>query len=532
MTGTTFWPRARLEARMFFRSGAPWLVALLFVAMSLAAIVNGAVIAGQHKHVAEGAVHEQAERYAALVRDLERLEQQRASASVPLARLRPGLPSPSAVEAQLQTVRIAVPALPVTLLSPGSLQSFPQRYEIRGGSGARFWPFGRTIGDKILSGFSPEPPTENPSAIILGTFDLAFVTIYVYPLLIVVLTCNIVSADRDAGLLALTAAQPIAFRRWLVGRALIRGAIVVPSVVLPVVAAAVLMPEWSSMTLLRLGVWLAGSLVYCALWFVIAIVISLRTESTAASAMVSVVVWLAAVIVIPALLVIAQPLLAPASTRLAFVNEERAASLDLNPRVDAAIAALNQQVRHLQKSASSPEGDHPSFTVPITPAVGADLLSALGPEIWQGPMPAVHLSRGFAVARRVMTEQRLAPVLRQLAEQERREAGFYAWARFASPALLLQSLFDDAAGTSRARRERLLAQVDDHVRERDAFFTQRILANRNITADDLNHLMPFAYREEDASSFVARIVPPFAALLMACACSIWAAAASSRRWTS
>jgi ABC-2 type transport system permease protein len=418
--------------------------------------------------------------------------------------------------------------LPTTLISAASLRAFPQRFEIRGGGGARFWPFGRTIDGKILSGFAPEPPTENPSALVAGSVDLAFVTIYLYPLLIVALTCNIVSADRDAGILAMVAAQPIDTRRWLAARALVRGAIAAIGVALPMVATSLLMPAWSHDTALRLALWGIGVVGYCALWFTAAILISLRTASAANSAMVAAVLWLVAVVVIPAMLAIAQPLLAPASTRILYTNEERAVSLDVNPRVDAAIASLNQQVRRLPSWTPAAGRDHPTFTAPLTASAGADLLTALDAGVWSPTMPAAQLSRGFAVARRVLTEQRLAPVLARLDEEDRHEALFYSMTRYASPALLMQSVFDEVAGTGRDRRLRFLGQIDTYVRERDDFFTRRILENRNITLADVSTLTPFRYVEEAPRSLWRRIVLPVTGIFAVCAGCLWAAMKSAK----
>jgi len=531
--GTSIRTLIRLEARLLWRARTPWLVTTLFFLTSVAAIVNGTVQWRRHHAAASLAVQQQSEQYASLRADVTRVEQQRAASSIPVARLQPGLPSPAAVEARLLNFRAAVPPLPTAILNTGALQAVPQRYELRAGGGARFWPFGRTTGNRILSGFAPEQPLENPSGTVIGAFDLAFVPIYVYPLLILGLAYNIVSADREAGILPLVGAQPLAFRRWLAARTIGRGAVVGLGLLPSLIVTAIAIPEWSSEVVLRLTLWGVAVLLYCLFWLGVAIAVSVRTASASVSAVVATAAWLIVVMVVPGLVSIAGPFLTPPATRIAYANEERAASLDLNPRVDNAIAAINQEMRvRLGNTTLRAHSDHPSFTDPIAVPAAADLIEALEQPPWSTVMPAAHLSRALAIARRTLVEQRLAPVLRVLAQQERREAAFFAIARYASPALLMQSLIDDLAGTGHHRRMRFLGQLDDHVREVDAFFTQRILGNRNITSEDFQTLTPFHYREDAATSLLTRVALPLFALLAMCFCCIWASAGPTKKWKS
>ncbi len=365
-----------------------------------------------------------------------------------------------------------------------------------------------------MSGLTPEQPMDNPAAVVLGAFDLAFVTVYLYPLLILALMYDVVSRDRETGTLAFIAAQPVTFRGWLATRVAVRGAVVaVFGVLLPTLGVACTMADWSGGALVRLGLWGAGVLCYSAIWMASAIAVSLYTRASALSAVVSVSVWLIIVIVLPALLGLATPFLAPASTRLSYVTEERAASLDINARVDAAIGALNQLVRTRFSGGPPAAGNHPTFTEPIDAPVGGDLL--LFPESpWKAPTSMVRLARGFAEARRTLIEQRLAPILAELDANERREAAFFAIAQFSSPALLLQTIGDDVAGAGQVRWKRFLGQLDEYVRQRDSFFIGKVLSNANVSLLDVDgHLRPFRYREESMAALVRRAAPSIVALI-------------------
>lgn len=506
--------RLRLEWRLLVTARTPWLVAALFVLVSGAALLNGHDAVRRHRAAAADAVAAQVEQHAALKRDLARTERQRASEDIPPARLQPGLPSAGAAEVRVSTFRAALPPLSAALISAGPLSLVPQRYEVRGGGGARFWPFGRTVGTSILSGLTPEQPMDNPAAVVLGAFDPAFVTVYLYPLLILALMYDVVTGDRDAGTLALVAAQPITLGAWLATRVAIRGVpIVVFAVLVPAGATVLAMGDWSHDALTRVALWSLGVLVYCAIWTAWAVAVSLHARTSALSAVAAVSGWFVAIVLVPGAVGLAPQLLAPASTRVSFATEERAASLDVNARVDAAVAALNQLVRTRFGGSQAVAGDHPTFTERVDPPVEGELLR-FPASPWTTPATVVQLSRGFAAARRTLVERRLAPVLAELDANERREAAFFAIARFLSPALLLQTIGDDVAGTGPARWTQFLGQLDGYVRERESFFTEKVLGRANVSSHDLDgSLVPFLYREEPLTSLVSRVAAPIAGLI-------------------
>jgi Domain of unknown function (DUF3526) len=230
------------------------------------------------------------------------------------------------------------------------------------------------------------------------------------------------------------------------------------------------------------------------------------------------------------LLHLSAPLLSPPSIHLSYATEERAASLETNARVDAAIAALNQLVRRRFSGVPPAEGDHPTFTEPVDPPVEGELLQ-FPQSPWVAPATVVRLNRGFAEARRSRVEQRLAPVLAELDANERREAAFFAVARFSSPALVLQTMADDLAGTGQYRWKSFLGQLDEYVRQRDAFFVRKILSNVNVSARDVDGtLLPFRYREEPMTALVWRAAAPFTALIGVASALGLVCMQSSRRW--
>jgi ABC-2 type transport system permease protein len=384
-------------------------------------------------------------------------------------------------------------SLPTAILSDGDSAALPQRFEAR--SGNRFSPFYRTTGTHVLGAFFPETPTANPAASLAGSFDLAFVATYLYPLLILALTCNIANADRESGVLALIRSQPVSLVRWLAARALVRAAFLFcVAVLLPALAvSAMVAGSW-----VRLAIWILALTAYLAFWFAVAVVVSLRTSSPAPGFVIGISTWLAFVILVPALVNLAAPLLAPASATISYVNAERAASLEINSRIDAASTAV---IRY--------------GTVPhelLMPLIDRQ-------PRWRGALSRTQLQHALGETRRLMFEQRLAPVLEQLNSDERTLERAISILSFCSPALLFESVADDLAGTGRPRWRNFVAQVDAHVRAHDEQVTKAILAGQPAPP-----ALPFRFREESGSGLLRRIAARLVALLLL----PWLAAASGR----
>ena len=68
---------------------------------------------------------------------------------------------------------------------------------------------------------------ENPLNLLVGRFDLAFVTVYLLPLLILALGFNVLSGEREQGTLALTLSQPVSVRSVVSAKLLFRAILVI-----------------------------------------------------------------------------------------------------------------------------------------------------------------------------------------------------------------------------------------------------------------------------------------------------------------
>jgi hypothetical protein len=114
--------------------------------------------------------------------------------------------------------------------------------------------------------------------------------------------------------------------------------------------------------------------------------------------------------------------------------------------------------------------------------------------------------------RREQFENALAPILARLDALERRRAELTARLQVTSPALLLQGVLDEVAGTGIERWADFLAQLDIYIPRRE---------------ESAVEIEPFTYREEGSRKFLARaafpLVPLVAMALVTVAVSVKAA---------
>lgn len=80
---------------------------------------------------------------------------------------------------------------------------------------------------------------ENPHRLLTGRFDLAFVLIYLYPLLILALAYNLLSIENEQGTLVLTLSQPVSVRTLVAAKVALRCGVFLAAVALMTAVAMV-----------------------------------------------------------------------------------------------------------------------------------------------------------------------------------------------------------------------------------------------------------------------------------------------------
>ena len=139
----------------------------------------------------------------------------------------------------------------------------------------------------------------NPTKALSGNFDLAFVLVYLFPLLIIALCFNLLSSEKEQGILTLLLAQPVSAATLVAAKLAFRVALVV-GLVLVLSAVAMLWAQVPPDG--RVGLWLALVVLYCLFWFAVAFLVTSWQRTSAFNAVALVGVWLVLVVLVPGLL--------------------------------------------------------------------------------------------------------------------------------------------------------------------------------------------------------------------------------------
>ncbi|MDT3499500.1 ABC transporter permease subunit [Stenotrophomonas maltophilia] len=161
----------------------------------------------------------------------------------------------------------------------------------------------------------------NPAARAAGRFDLAFVIVFLLPLVILAASYDLWSRERERGIAALVLSQPVAVGRLIAVKALARGGVVLlPAGVILVGAAA-----WSGAeSLAGLGVLSLVILAYGGFWLAVAVLIGCFARRTTEAAIAAGGVWLLIVVMAPSLTLAAVNLAVPPPSQMRLATDVKA----------------------------------------------------------------------------------------------------------------------------------------------------------------------------------------------------------------
>lgn len=318
-----------------------------------------------------------------------------------------------------------------------------------------------------------ETAMSGPTRLATGAFDPAFLFVVLFPLVIIALSYELLSGERERGTLAMLLSQPVTQRGLVLGKAGARaialcGVTLVFAVLGLVVGGADL---GSAAAWLHVGLY-AGILIAWALfWFAAAVAVNAFGGTSARNALMLVGLWLVLVVVVPGLVHVAVDTAYPPPSRIELVHEARASAQEVEQKL------------------SGLEGRHDMNT-----------------------KTKDYAQRVVAVQEELA--RRSAPVIGALREQLQHRQDVADILRFLSPALVVQGALEDVAGSGATRHQRFANQVDGfHERFRSYFF-ERIRGGENLTTASLDAVPRLSFDEEPAGSLVARVLIGVLALLL------------------
>lgn len=329
---------------------------------------------------------------------------------------------------------------------------------------------------------------ENPHRLLVGRFDLAFVLIYLYPLLILGITYNMVSAEKEQGTLALALSQPVSLGTLVTGKIALRAALLVGIVV--AFSLLALLGSGAELSApgagVRLLLWIAVVAGYGALWFALAVLVAALGKSSATNATILASIWLVLVVMLPSLFNLLVNSLYPVPSRVETVQAVREASDDANADGSKLLARYYE--------------DHP--------------------ELASGD--ATQAMNDFNVVRVAVAddvERRVRPVIDRFEQQVRSQQEAIDRLKFLSPAVLLQDALNDIAGTGAARHRHFMAQVDRFHRGWRAYFTPLIFQKMSFASFD--DVPRFTFEEEQTSTVAGRVVLSLLGLVVPALAIAW-----------
>lgn len=353
----------------------------------------------------------------------------------------------------------ALPPQPLAVLAVGQSDLLPYYYKVN--TGLRQ---GVLKGDEI----------ENPANLLSGRFDLAFVIVVLFPLVILALSYNMLSGEREDGTLALVLSQPVRLRTLLLAKITVRAATVLSIagvlVIVGLLAAQVNLGD--SGVLAAALWWFVVVAAYAGFWFGVALVVNTTVRGSAASAVAAVSSWLLLVILAPVLVNLFAQSRFPTPSRVEFVTMVRTITNQANAVSD--------------KLMSKYTVDHPDLAA----RGGLDVN-----DFW---------ARSLTVQDTI--EKTLTPYYESFDRQLEQQQQVVNAARVLTPALLVQTALEDLAGTGLPRWQQFRAQTLAFHRQWQSYFVPRQLRREKLTAADVAAVPTFTFREESLAGVRTRVV--------------------------
>jgi ABC-2 type transport system permease protein len=449
----------KYEWRNLTADRAPVAVALILgVAIAYGAF-NGSRWVRFQRQAIEAALAEERGRYAAIRAEMPRIEAGEKQVS---AFADPRLPQSFGRNMGLRYA--VMPPAALGALAVGQSDLYPYYFKVSTGSKQTF-----LNSDEI----------ENPVHLLAGRFDLAFVILYLFPLVILAFSYNLISGEKEGGTLALTLSQPVTLRTVVTAKVMVRALLIIALALgLSIGGVAVGGGDPAADgVLVRLGFWVVVTAAYGAFWFALAVAVNALGRGSATNAIALAGLWLAFVVVIPAVLNVAVKAAYPVPSRVEMIQAMRVAGENATRQSSQLLA------RYLE--------DHPE----LAPAEkgAADFGTLL-------------------VAVNEATERDVQPVLDRFDTQVGGQQRIVDRYRYLSPAIVAQAAFNDLAGASSHRYAHFLAQTDQYHRQWREYFVPRILRKTRLSPGDLDRVPVFTYREEETSSVVSRLLVAVAGL--------------------
>ncbi|MBQ4913333.1 DUF3526 domain-containing protein [Maribacter sp. MMG018] len=264
----------------------------------------------------------------------------------------------------------------------------------------------------------------SPVQLLFGSFDLAFVIVYLLPLLIIAFTYNVLSAEKEQGSLRLLASQPISIRKWVFQKLILRffwlSVLVTLSMLIVFLLVGTETFEWGGIVSL-----LGLTLSYMLIWFALAFLVNLFVGTSAKNAVSLIMLWVIFVLLTPSVINQLANTLYPMPSRTLMINEMREHKAEATKRQDE---ILDNFLR-----------DHPEYAI-------------------NDSTQSRNFYHSYMASQKVVKEA-LEPIVDTYEQQLHKQQKWAKKLQWFSPAIVVQESLNQLAGTSTADYESYRNQV-------------------------------------------------------------------------
>ena len=443
-----------LEWRILRRDRAALAVLVIFALFLVASALAGGKHAADLAEGLEAGQSSETQRLQALATSLRRLE----VSDEPLSGKDPRDPVWMGEDGYARYV--ALPPSPLAAVAVGQRDLHPQAVRV-------------TTGVQLTQERETETRMSGPTRLMTGAFDPSFLFVVLFPLVIIALSYEILSGERERGTLAMLLSQPVTQYDLVLGKAGARALLIcVVTLVFALLGLVIAGADLSSPhAWTHVGLYALILVVWAGFWFAAAVWVNSWGQTSARNALSLVGLWLVLVVVVPGLVSVGVDALHPPPSRIDLMHEAREAAQDVKGEIDGLVG------RH-----------------------------------------DINAKKGV-LAKRVLEAKeelvkRSAPVLKELRNQLRERQALLSRLRFLSPALVVQFALEDVAGSGMARHHVFEDQVDAYHASFRAYFTLPVRAGRMLGSKDLDLIPKFSYAEEPVSAMSGRVMGGVIALLL------------------
>lgn len=302
----------------------------------------------------------------------------------------------------------------------------------------------------------------NPLKWLTGNFDLAFVLVYLLPLLLIALSFNVLSIEKELGTLPFLLSNG-AILRGIVGAKLgFRLALACGLIfILTLIGSLANGASFSEKT----AIWLLAAFLYAAFWLAAAWWVASFQRNSAFNAMAFLGVWLVLVVVLPSVVNLAASTFYPTSVRHNFTHEAR-------EKMDKMWADF----------------DDPAYQQNVL-----DDFHKKYPQLGRDTSKYNYDDKVLFAAYERYDAEMMPLVQAYFAETSARDA-FAQKASFLSPATLTQTIFNEVAETNWRHQHHFLTELQAFHQQLKLHFFEKIYANKPFSKADYAAIPSFQYQ--------------------------------------